>query len=85
MCTKYYHWMCELAVWLQMYNFLLVWSILEFLAPWKVEKRKFGNNVILQICTNYHDHCMYVSVNMVADGQSSIILVTFWPFYSLAS
>ena len=35
------------------------------------------------MCTNYYDHCMCIWVVMVADGQTSIILVIFWPFYPL--
>ena len=38
-----------------------------------------GENVILQMCANYYDHCMCLWVVMVADGQTSIILVIFCP------
>ena len=51
--------------------------------PLTGEKIKFGDNVILQMCTNYYDHCMCIWVVMVADGQTSIIFVIFWPFRPL--
>ena len=60
---------------------LVTFGLFSLLAGGKI---KSENNVILQMCTNYYDHCMYVWVIMVADGQNSIILVTFWPFYHLA-
>ena len=35
------------------------------------------------MCTKYYDHCMCGWMTLVADGQISIILVIFWPFYPL--
>ena len=36
------------------------------------------------MCTKYYDHCTCGSMTLVADGQTSIILVIFWPFYPLS-
>ena len=42
----------------------------ELFTSWQGGKIKFGDNVILRMWTSYQDHCMYVWVVMVADGQT---------------
>ena len=54
--------MCGWVVMAADVNILLFWSFFGLFIPLTGGKMESGDNVILGMCTNYYDHCIFVWV-----------------------